>query len=117
MTSEASSRLPDAPPEATEIQSDLTPFDEACRRFFESLPERERTLYSPCASPKDLLDGLRKLETLANRRSRRGSRIFGCVQRLNNRLKPYFDTINIFVQASPQYFALVLGIVRLILQV
>jgi len=99
--------------------SDSNPaFDEAYNRFFQSLPENDRKLYSPCATADDLLDGLRKLDVLSKQRQKqRSTRFLSSIKKLNSRLRPYFDVVGICIQSNPQYTSLVWGALRLVLQV
>ncbi len=43
--------------------------------------------------------------------------VVGKLNRFANRIQPYFDIVNIFVQAKPEYAALVWGSLRTIFQV
>ncbi|KAF2874799.1 hypothetical protein BDV95DRAFT_299092 [Massariosphaeria phaeospora] len=92
-------------------------FNSAFRRFFDSLPERERRRYAPCASSEDLLEGLKKLKAISlKQQSMRFSRMTMAIQTFNDRLRPYFAAIGTLVQAKPEFAALFWGSMRLILQ-
>lgn len=93
-------------------------YEDAYRRFYESLPPKERLLYLPCASHDDFINAMRKLEEVANkRRMRGGSRFLDRIARLSGRLEPFFEVVNIMIQSNPEYTALAWGALRFILQV
>lgn len=93
-------------------------FEDAYRRFFDSLSPEEQLLYSPCASHDDFIDAMRKLEEIANKRRKRGaSRLFDRIAKMSYRLQPFFGVVNIMIQSNPEYTALAWGALRFILQV
>ena len=92
-------------------------FEEAYSQFLQCLPERERHLYSPRATPQDVLDGLKKLEIVTKCQQRHGLTVIKRIEQFHDRLRPYFETVGIFIQSNPQYSALVWGALRLVLEV
>ncbi|OCL08347.1 hypothetical protein AOQ84DRAFT_42671 [Glonium stellatum] len=73
--------------------------------------------YSPCASADELLEGLQGLEALAKKRLKKlSTRVAASIKTFNDRLQPYFEVVNTFIQSNPQYTALMWGALRLILQ-
>lgn len=92
-------------------------FDEAYRQFFQNLPQSQRNLYAPTATPQDVLDGLEKLQIITQCQKRRGLTVFARVQLLHDRLKPYFETMGVFIQSNPKCAALIWGSFRLVLEV
>jgi hypothetical protein len=98
--------------------SDNPAFDDARDQFLQSLSEKDRLRYSPCASADDLFDGLKKLDVLSKQSQRkRGARFLSSIKLFNDRLQPYFEVVNIFIQSNPKYAAIVWGALRLVLQV
>ena len=92
-------------------------FEAAYQSFLHSLPENERSQYSPCASAADLVHGLQKLDTFAKRgQRRRHTRFLSVIGRFGDKIEPFFDVINIFIQSKPEYSAIVWGSLRLVLQ-
>jgi hypothetical protein len=92
-------------------------FQAAYSQFINSLPDKERSRYAPCASPKDLLGGLEKLESFSNKRQKSHTRrLLQSIGAFCDRLQPYFDTIGIFAQSN-EYACIAWGSLRLILQV
>ncbi|KAL6832053.1 hypothetical protein V8C40DRAFT_237745 [Trichoderma camerunense] len=92
-------------------------FDGAFRRFLESLSEAERTRYAPVASPKDLLDGIKKLDFLSHNHQRtKLGRVLKCIEAFNTRLTPYFAVVDTSVSSNPQYAAIVWGLLKFVIQ-
>jgi hypothetical protein len=93
-------------------------FSAAHDRFLESLPDDERMLYSPCSSANDLLEGLKKLEVITKQSQRHcGNLLLSQVKKFSERLQPYFEIVDIFIQSNPQFTAIVWGALRLVLKV
>ena len=93
------------------------PFEAAYQSFLDSLPENERLQYSPCASTADLINGLQKLDALAKRGQKRlHTRFLSVIGRFSDKIEPFFDVINIFIQSKPECSAIVWGSLRLVLQ-
>ena len=91
-------------------------FESAYQSFVHSLPEKERLQYSPCASATDLILGLEKIDALAKRgQKRRHTRFLGVIGKFSDRIEPFFDVINIFIQSKPEYSAIIWGSLRLVL--
>ena len=92
-------------------------FEAAYQSFLHSLPENERSQYYPCASAADLVHELQKLDTFAKRgQKRRHTRFLSVIGRFSDKVEPFFDVINIFVQSKPEYSAIVWGSLRLVLK-
>ena len=91
-------------------------FDIAYQQFRDSLPEVERSLYAPCATAEDLLDGLAKLRVLSAMKQQHKKRVIRTIKPFSERLQPYFDTVTIFAQSN-QYACIAWGALRLVLQV
>lgn len=95
-------------------------FNRARDEFLAGLSEQDRLLYLPCASPTDFLSAVEKLKIITQSRDRRhqdrAKRWIGLISKLSVALKPYLDTIGVFVSSNPQYTALIWGSLRLILQ-
>jgi hypothetical protein len=93
-------------------------FAAARDRFLDSLEDDERMLFSPCASAEDLLGGLKKLNIIAKKlQTQRSSGLLDQVKKFSDRLKPFFEIVDIFISSNPQYTALVWGALRLVLKV
>jgi hypothetical protein len=93
-------------------------FYSALQLFLESLPEKERKRYSPCASPPELLEGLQKLDIMSNKlRKKYTSKAVISIDVFSNRLKPYFSIIDVFIQSSSHIAPIIWGSLRLVLQV
>jgi len=91
-------------------------FDHARDAFLASLSEKDRKLYSPCASSSELLAGIGKLEAITKQKTR-GRKHLQAIREFSDNLAPYFRLVDIFVSSNPQYAALCWGAVRLVLQV
>ena len=92
-------------------------FEAAYQSFLHSLPETERLQYSPCASAEDLILGLQKLDTLAKKgQKRRHTRFLSVIGKFSDKIEPFFEIINIFIQSKPEYSAIVWGSLRLVLK-
>ena len=74
-------------------------------KFLGSLSEADKKRYSSCSSVEDLLDGLKKLDIIVKQK-RQGTKSLETVKRFYDRLQPYFDVANIFVQVDPQHAGL-----------
>jgi hypothetical protein len=90
-------------------------FDRAFKAFYESLPENDQMLFSPCPSATDLLDGLKKLSSIAKHKQK--SSFLLRISKFAEALQPYLNVVDIMVQSHPQYACLVWGALRLIFQV
>ena len=96
---------------------DTTHIFEAARdRFLGSLKPEDRLLFSPCASPEDFNNAIKKLQATTQRVGRR-SKGLKSLHSFTKRLQPYFDVVNIFIQSNPEFSALLWGALRLVLQV
>jgi hypothetical protein len=72
-------------------------------------------LFAPCASSEDLLDGLRKLSSLAKHRNKES--FLSRISDFAASLQPYLNIVDIMVSSNPQYTALVWGALRFVFQV
>lgn len=93
-------------------------FNEAYSRFISTLSAEERIRFSPCASPDDFLEAVKKLDILAKkgRKSQTGA-VLSRISSFSERLRPYFEALTIVTQAGSDYAALVWGALRFILEV
>jgi hypothetical protein len=92
-------------------------FQAAYERFIDSLPQKERSRYAPCASAEDFLDSLGHLEALSSSAKKsRGRKLVQRIQKFGDRLQPYFDAIGFLAQTN-QYACIAWGSLRLVLQV
>lgn len=101
---------------ATHVQPQTdTAFNNAYQSFYDSLPEKDQMLFAPCASVDDIIQGLKKLSTLA--KNKKKASILERISSFAGQLEPYFKVVDIMVQSNPKYVALVWGALRLIFQV
>lgn len=92
--------------------------EKAYNDFLASLPEKEKlSLFTtPCASADDIVKEIKSLDIM----TRRGSSSKTCismVQKLGDRLEPFFKIVEIFVSSKPEVAALVWGSVRFVFKV
>lgn len=96
---------------------DRSPFDEAYEQFLDSLPEKERVRYAPCATSQEFFSSLKNLQCLSGRRQKaRSKKLIGIIEKFHNQLEPFFAVIGIYAQAN-QFACIAWGSLRLILQV
>jgi hypothetical protein len=105
--------LPDISDSQTPAGNSL--FEEVREKFLQTLPDRERSLFSKCASAKDLLAEARNWKTIKNRFQ--GSYLMGNIKKFSDCLQPYFDAVGMIVSSNPEYAAIAWGVIRLALQV
>ncbi|KAI1762746.1 hypothetical protein GGR53DRAFT_467992 [Hypoxylon sp. FL1150] len=95
-------------------------FNRARDEFLAGLSDQDRSLYSPCTSPDDLIKAIEELKIITQSQDRRhqdkARRWIGAISRLCAALKPYLTIIDVFVSSNPEYAALVWGSLHLILQ-
>ncbi|KAI0384987.1 hypothetical protein F5Y04DRAFT_246589 [Hypomontagnella monticulosa] len=84
-------------------------------QFLSSLSPRHRLLYSPCASEKDFLDGLKKLDILA-KRTLQSQRWIESIKEFAAQLSPFFKVVDTFVSSHPDYAAVAWGALKLVFQ-
>ena len=94
------------------------PIEKAYNGFLASLPEKEKlSFFAPsCASADDIVKEIKNLDII----TRRGSSSKTCismVQKLGDRLEPFFKIVEIFVSSKPEVAALVWGSVRFVFKV
>lgn len=95
-----------------------TVFDIACQQFLESLSERDRARYRRDTSYGDVLKGLESLEALSKKhQSHRLNRTLRVLETWNTRLKPFFSLVEGAVANGKLYGGVILGGVRLVLEV
>lgn len=88
---------------------------EARDSFLDSLPPKERALFSNCDSPEELIKDLEKFNLKVKNRGR----ILACMTRVktfNDALSPYFEVVSIAIQSHPEIAAIAWGTLRLVLQ-
>ena len=82
----------------------------------DSLPPKERALFSNCDSPEELIKDLENFNLKVKNRGR----ILACMTRVktfNDALSPYFEVVSIAIQSHPEIAAIAWGTLRLVLQV
>ena len=91
-------------------------FEDMQVRFLTSLPPRERKLFEHCSSPEQMVAETSKLAVIADDHIR-GTKLIGKIKSFTEKIKPYFEVIDIIVQSHPEYAAIAWGAFRLVLQV
>ncbi|KAF7590868.1 hypothetical protein BBP40_002282 [Aspergillus hancockii] len=91
-------------------------FETAYQRFLSTLSARDRLRFAECASPHELLEGFKKIEGISKQQPKHKlNRCMSAISKLNDRLCPYFDVLNVMAGSNP-YAAIAYGAFRLILQ-
>ncbi|KAI9737346.1 MAG: hypothetical protein M1834_009500 [Cirrosporium novae-zelandiae] len=80
-------------------------FQEAHKKFLDSIAEDERSKFSKCSSAEDLLADVSRLLAILKEK-RRGKRMLKQIKHLSDSLQPYFKVIEIFVQCKPEWISL-----------
>ncbi|KAI0151835.1 hypothetical protein GGR57DRAFT_503760 [Xylariaceae sp. FL1272] len=76
-------------------------FEEAHKEFLDALSERDRVRFPSCCSPDDLLQAFISVYNKAKQGKRhRLNRFLDVAQKLNGRLQPFSDAVNVIVAAS-----------------
>ncbi|KAH8882254.1 hypothetical protein GQ53DRAFT_847652 [Thozetella sp. PMI_491] len=83
--------------------------------FLASLSPSEKQHLSGCKSIADVVDGIRKLEHV-NRAKRRTLPCLARVKSFGDQLRPYFDILERFCDALPDWANIALGALQLVLQ-
>ncbi|KAF2177985.1 hypothetical protein K469DRAFT_754797 [Zopfia rhizophila CBS 207.26] len=83
-------------------------FEQARDQFLASLSPPEKALFTKCPSAEKLVADVEKLGQ-ARKDRLWGKRVVASISALGDSLKPYFETISIFVQSHPEYAAIVWG--------
>jgi hypothetical protein len=95
------------------------PFENAHKAFFATLSstDRARFRFSACSSPNDIEKCLREMECLSKQSQKRSlNRYLGVFKKLNERLQPYFDALNVIASVGDNV-AFAYGAFRIVLQV
>jgi hypothetical protein len=87
-------------------------FQQARNAFLASLPPAETAMFTKCPSAEALVQDVEKMRR--TKKDANSIRAVAVVSDLGNSLKPYFDTIGIFVQSHPEYAAIVWGAFHLL---
>ncbi|KAI1361464.1 hypothetical protein F5Y08DRAFT_342646 [Xylaria arbuscula] len=96
--------------------SDREIFDKAHREFLDALSERDRARFPSCCSPDDLVQAITSVADQATQgKQRRLNRLLSLAQKLNGRLQPFFDSVNVII-ASSSVAAAVYGSFRIAIQ-
>ncbi|OAG03138.1 uncharacterized protein CC84DRAFT_960161 [Paraphaeosphaeria sporulosa] len=91
-------------------------FEKVHDEFIDSLPGKERAYFSKCSSPEELLETLRNFKILSTKRQKKTlNRCLDVVKRFNDKLRPYFDAINVIASANDTV-AVAYGAIRLVLE-
>jgi hypothetical protein len=106
--------LPDNSDSQTPVGNPL--FEEIHEKFLQTLPDRERSLFSKCASAKDLLAEARNWKTIKKNKFQ-GLYLMENIKRFSDCLQPYFDAVGIIFSSNSEYAAIAWGAIRLALQV
>ncbi len=91
-------------------------FLEARDSFLSSLSASEQQRLSQCASITDVLDGIRELEHIS-KATRRVLPCFAKVKSFGDKLQPYFDILEKFCDALPEWVNFALSALQLVLRV
>ncbi|PMD42872.1 hypothetical protein L207DRAFT_581518 [Hyaloscypha variabilis F] len=105
--------LPDNSDSQTPVGNPL--FEEIHEKFLQTLPDRERSLFSKCASAKDLLAEARNWKTIKKNKFQ-GLYLMENIKRFSDCLQPYFDAVGIIFSSNSEYAAIAWGAIRLALQ-
>ena len=85
-------------------------------QFLDSLFVGERRMFSNCASAEQMIKDIRNLEIVPEDKKML-NRCADRVKSFSDKLEPYFEIINIFIQSNPQFAAIAWGAMRLVLKV
>lgn len=93
-------------------------FASAYHSFLSTLSDNDRARYDDKCTPQGLLDGLKKISSLAKgTQNRRSQKPFAIVRDFNERMRPFFAIIEGPVTQSSVYAGAALGALRLVLEV
>ncbi|KAJ4355440.1 uncharacterized protein N0V89_003456 [Didymosphaeria variabile] len=91
-------------------------FEKAHNAFINSLSEKEKARFAKCSSPEELLETLRNFKIMSTKRQKKTlNRCLGVVKSFNDKLRPYFDAINVIASANDTV-AIAYGAFRLVLE-
>ncbi|KAH7164966.1 hypothetical protein DER46DRAFT_558403 [Fusarium sp. MPI-SDFR-AT-0072] len=92
-------------------------FASAYHSFLSTLSDNDRARYDDKCTPQGLLDGLKKISSLAKgTQNRRSQKSFAIVRDFNERMRPFFAIIEGPVTQSSVYAGATLGALRLVLE-
>jgi hypothetical protein len=92
-------------------------FTRVQKSFLDSLGPEDRAAFSACSSSDELIKSLKDLEHQSKSIQRRSlTRCQAVFQKLNEKLQPYFDALNVLASADTTS-ALAYGALRVIFQV
>ncbi|KAL5584346.1 hypothetical protein FOVSG1_013735 [Fusarium oxysporum f. sp. vasinfectum] len=92
-------------------------FASAYHSFLSTLSDNDRARYDDKCTPQGLLDGLKKISSLAKgTQNRRPQKPFAIVRDFNERMRPFFAIIEGPVTQSSVYAGAALGALRLVLE-
>jgi hypothetical protein len=85
--------------------------------FIKSLSEKDKACFSRCSSPEELLKTLENFKKLSTQRQKKTlNRCLNVVKKLNDKLRPYFDALNV-IASTNDTAAITYGAFRLVLEV
>ncbi|KAK3991108.1 hypothetical protein QBC44DRAFT_57923 [Cladorrhinum sp. PSN332] len=89
-------------------------FKGACDEFRAALHEDDRGLFIGFRTCDDMIQSIK--DRCANSSITKGRLLQCCkyIQRASNNVQPYFDIINVFCQANPEYTSLAWGAIRVV---
>ncbi|EXK81360.1 hypothetical protein FOQG_14221 [Fusarium oxysporum f. sp. raphani 54005] len=92
-------------------------FASAYHSFLSTLSDNDRARYDDKCTPQGLLDGLKRISSLAKgTQNRRSQKPFAIVRDFNERMRPFFAIIEGPVTQSSVYAGAALGALRLVLE-
>ena len=92
-------------------------FENAHKVFLACLSDKEKASFTTCSSPDELLATLGELKLLSTQRQKKTlNRCLDVVKKLNDRLRPYFDALNVIASAQDTA-AFAYGAFRIVLEV
>lgn len=93
------------------------PFDDARRSFLDTLSPAERGTVGACSTPEALLVAIQNLKIQSLKGQKRTlNRCLNVIKKCNDRLRPYFDALNVIASANDTA-AFTYGAFRIILEV
>lgn len=85
--------------------------------FLNSLSDKEKIHFSKCSSPEELLKTLENFKILSTQRQKKTlNRCLNVMKKLNDKLRPYFDALNV-IASTNDTAAIAYGGFRLVLEV
>jgi hypothetical protein len=93
-------------------------FSSTYQGFLSTLSDNDRARYDDKCTPQGLLDGLKKISSLAKgAQNRRSQKPFEIMRNFNDRMRPFFAIMEGSVTQSSVYAGAALGALRLTLEV